>query len=146
MGILQARMLEWVAMPSSRGSSQPRDRTQVSRIAGRFFTVWATREVPVYLQGYNNARTTASAQNRFDRQINKSQCGSCNINSNVTHIVYVIILVNLHKTAKVGIIIPILYQVKLRFRKLRQLTQIRKSQTAGWLKNWSSRLPWWSSG
>ena len=31
-------------MPSSRGSSQPRDRTQVSRIAGRFFTVWATRE------------------------------------------------------------------------------------------------------
>ena len=31
-------------MPSSRGSSQPRDRTQVSRIAGRFFTIWATRE------------------------------------------------------------------------------------------------------
>ena len=39
MGILQARILEWVAMPSSRGSSQPRDRTQVSHIAGRFFTV-----------------------------------------------------------------------------------------------------------
>ena len=38
-GILQARILEWVAMPSSRGSSQPRDRTQVSRIAGRFFTI-----------------------------------------------------------------------------------------------------------
>ena len=33
-GILQARLLEWVTMPSSRGSSQPRDRTQVSRIAG----------------------------------------------------------------------------------------------------------------
>ena len=44
-GILQARILEWVAFPFSRGSSQPRDRTQVSRIAGRFFTVWATREV-----------------------------------------------------------------------------------------------------
>ena len=39
MGILQARMLEWVAMPSSRGPSQPRDRTQVSHIAGRCFTV-----------------------------------------------------------------------------------------------------------
>ena len=39
MGILQARILEWVAMPSSRGTSQPRDRTQVSRIAGRIFTV-----------------------------------------------------------------------------------------------------------
>ena len=44
MWILQARILEWVAMPSSRGSSQPRDRTQVSLIAGRFFTTWATRE------------------------------------------------------------------------------------------------------
>ena len=38
MGILQARILEWVAIPSSRGCSQPRDRTQVSRIAGGFFT------------------------------------------------------------------------------------------------------------
>ena len=37
-GVLQARMLEWVAMPFFRGSSQPRDGTQVSRIAGRFFT------------------------------------------------------------------------------------------------------------
>ena len=43
-GILQARILEWVAMPSSRGSSRPRDRIQVSSIAGRFFTTWATRE------------------------------------------------------------------------------------------------------
>ena len=38
-GILQARILEWVAMPSSRGSSQPRDQTHVSCIAGGFFTV-----------------------------------------------------------------------------------------------------------
>ena len=37
-GILQARILEWVAFPFSRGSSQPRDRTQVSLIAGGFFT------------------------------------------------------------------------------------------------------------
>ena len=43
-GILQARILEWVAFPFSRGSSQPRDQTQVSCIAGRFFTSWATRE------------------------------------------------------------------------------------------------------
>ena len=43
-GILQARILEWVAFPFSRGSSQPRDGTQVSYIAGRFFTSWATRE------------------------------------------------------------------------------------------------------
>ena len=43
-GILQARILDWVAFPFSRGSSQPRDQTQVSHIAGRFFTSWVTRE------------------------------------------------------------------------------------------------------
>ena len=43
-GILQARILKWVAFPFSRGSSQPKDQTQVSHIAGRFFTNWATRE------------------------------------------------------------------------------------------------------
>ena len=48
MGIL-ARILDWVAMPSSRGSSQSRDRTQVSHIAGGFFTIWATREAQVSL-------------------------------------------------------------------------------------------------
>ena len=37
-GILQARILEWVAVPFSRGSSQPRNRTQVSSITGGFFT------------------------------------------------------------------------------------------------------------
>ena len=45
-GILQARILQWVAFPSSRGSSQPRDGTQVSRIAGGFFSSSATREGP----------------------------------------------------------------------------------------------------
>ena len=49
MGILQARILEWVALPSSGGSSQPKDRTQVSRIVGRFFAVWAIREAHVYI-------------------------------------------------------------------------------------------------
>ena len=39
--ILQARILEWIAIPFSRGSSQPRDRNQVSCIAGSFYTVWA---------------------------------------------------------------------------------------------------------
>ena len=47
MGIFLARILEWVAIPFSRGSSQPRDRTQVSCIAGGFFTIRATREAPV---------------------------------------------------------------------------------------------------
>ena len=50
-GILQARILEWVAIPFSRGSSQPRDQTQVSRIAGGFFTSWATKEAQEYWSG-----------------------------------------------------------------------------------------------
>ena len=44
--ILQARILEWVAIPFSRGSSQPRDGTQVSHNADRCFTIWATKEAP----------------------------------------------------------------------------------------------------
>ena len=43
-GISQARILRWVAISSSRGSSQPRDPNRVSWTSGRFFTVWATRE------------------------------------------------------------------------------------------------------
>ena len=43
-GIFQARVLEWVAISFSRVSSQHRDRTWVSHIAGRYFTNWATRE------------------------------------------------------------------------------------------------------
>ena len=43
-GILQVGILEWVAFPLSRGSSQPRDRTQVSHSTSRFFTSWATKE------------------------------------------------------------------------------------------------------
>ena len=52
-GILQARILEWAAFPFSRGSSQPRDQTQVSRIAGRFFTNWAIREAPAFTSSQN---------------------------------------------------------------------------------------------
>ena len=47
-GILQARILKWVAFPFSKGSSQTRDQIQVSLIAGRFSTSWATREVPFW--------------------------------------------------------------------------------------------------
>ena len=57
-GILQARILEWVAFPFSRGSSQPRDQTQVSHIAGRSFTSWATREAHILSE--------SSSENRLD--------------------------------------------------------------------------------
>ena len=47
-GIFQAIVLEWIAISFSRGSSRPRDRTRVSCIVDRRFTVWATREVYIY--------------------------------------------------------------------------------------------------
>ena len=51
-GILQDRILEWVAYPFSRGSPQPRDRTHVFQFAGGFFTFYATGEAQEYWNGY----------------------------------------------------------------------------------------------
>ena len=50
-GILQARILEWIAIPFSRESSQPRDWIQVSHITGEFFTNWGTKEAQEYWSG-----------------------------------------------------------------------------------------------
>ena len=61
-GILQARILEGVAIPFSRVSSQPRNQTRVSRVVGRFLTVQATREAPNSLQTYFNLIMNNSAQ------------------------------------------------------------------------------------
>ena len=49
-GTLQARILEWVAISFSRGSSRPRDWTQVSHITGRCFNLWATREAQYFFE------------------------------------------------------------------------------------------------
>ena len=50
-GILQARIQEWVSFSFSRGSSQAGDLTQISYIAGGFFTTWATSEAQEYCRG-----------------------------------------------------------------------------------------------
>ena len=63
-GLFQVRILEWVAFPFSRGSSQPRDGTQVSDIAGRFFTSWATREAPRILKWVAYSFSSRFAQPR----------------------------------------------------------------------------------
>ena len=52
-GILQARMLKWVAVPFSRGFSQPRYQTWVSWTAGRFLTIWATRETCLHSHSHS---------------------------------------------------------------------------------------------
>ena len=65
-GILQARILEWVAVPFSRGSSQSRDQTQVSHIAGRFFTIWATKEAISLWSGvFNNCQGNCYFQEHY---------------------------------------------------------------------------------
>ena len=73
MGILEARILDWAAMPSSRGSSQTRDQTQVSHIGGGSFTVWATREM------WNSRFTMWNA--RLDESQVKIKIAGRNINN-----------------------------------------------------------------
>ena len=51
MEFSKSRIMEWVAFPFSRRSSKPMDQTQVSRIAGGFFTSWVTKEVQEYWSG-----------------------------------------------------------------------------------------------
>ena len=68
-GILQARKLEWVAFSFSRGSSQPEDQTQVSHIAGGFFTVWTTREA----QATREAQTDNGLTQKHRIKIHQSQ-------------------------------------------------------------------------
>ena len=63
-GILQARILEWVAIPFSRRSSQPREKTRVSCIAGIFFTIWTTREAQDILAWVAYSFSRGSSQPR----------------------------------------------------------------------------------
>ena len=79
-GILQARILEWVAILFSRASSQPRDWTQVSCIAGRFFTIWVTTEarykdryVIISLLGYECLNLKSL---EFKNQLNWTEFGN----------------------------------------------------------------------
>ena len=60
--ILQARILEWVAFPFSKGSFQPRDRTQVSCIAGIVYTSWATREAQECWTGFSSVQSLSHVQ------------------------------------------------------------------------------------
>ena len=60
IGILQVRILEWAVISSCRGSSQPRDQTQVSQIAGRFFTISVTREALIFYHHIYNRQLVGS--------------------------------------------------------------------------------------
>ena len=69
-GILQARILQWVAVTFSRESSQPRDRSQVSHIAGGFLTTWATRKSPVGLEMWSSPDTGLFLPGPFPAMLN----------------------------------------------------------------------------
>ena len=80
-GILQASILKWEAILFSRGSSQPKDQSQVSCIAGRFFTIWATREAP----SSKLAWTNSCGKVRFQEiKINTNSLEVCPWNRHVT--------------------------------------------------------------
>ena len=68
-GILWARILEWVTVSSSRGSSRLWDRTWVSHIAGRFITIWATRESPKQNGGNNKSIDLSLDRPGFNHQV-----------------------------------------------------------------------------
>ena len=73
--ILQARILKWVAMPSTPGASQPRDWIQVSHIAGAFFTVWVTRETldDIMLSEINQSQKDKLCDSTYGRQIDRDR-------------------------------------------------------------------------
>ena len=81
-GILPARVLEWVAISFARGSSWPRDRTQVSCLAGRRFNLWATREALGRAYTWDFSLCTASliwsvhSHERYDPWFFRSTQGS----------------------------------------------------------------------
>ena len=77
--ILQARILEWVAIPFSRGSSQPRDQTWVSCIVGRFFTIWVTREafksfLENVLNSHSESVSVHASEHQWKEYINYGYC------------------------------------------------------------------------
>ena len=67
-GILQTRILEWVAIPFSRGPSWPRDRTWVSHITGRYLTVWATRAACLQYANHQAQNHTSSIWSLYLRR------------------------------------------------------------------------------
>jgi len=91
-GTLQARILEWVAFSFFRGSSQPRDRTEVSRIAGGFFTSWATREAHILKGSINNIVILKEKKISLETDVNKT---------NLYHVSYICLYQITQQTLKV---------------------------------------------
>ena len=72
-GIFQAIVLEWIAISFSRGSSWPRDQTQVSHIVERRLTIWATREVKSYKELHGSSVSMAKSTQTERKNLEKFQ-------------------------------------------------------------------------
>ena len=83
-GILQARILEWVAIRFSRGSSQPRDWTQFSCIATRFFTIWATRKTQGHIKHTIKTREGRKFEERKIKNKGEIVTNGIDINPNIS--------------------------------------------------------------
>ena len=70
-GILQARILKWAAISFSRGSSWPRGQTWVSCTAGRFLTIWATKETTICTKCYSKYFININPSNSYSRSKNE---------------------------------------------------------------------------
>ena len=82
-GLLQARILEWIAFPFSRASSQPRDQTQVS--AGRFFTSWVAREAWTCIKGRVKPAGWISRRRGKDQLIKLHPCTNRRVHRNLVY-------------------------------------------------------------
>ena len=80
-GILQARILEWVVILFSRGTSWPRDQTQDSCIVGRFFIIWATRGNRVALTGNSEERSVQALEKEIPGLARGAERGSWEVES-----------------------------------------------------------------
>ena len=91
--ILQATMLEWIAIPFSRRSSPPRAQTQVSHIAGRIFNIWAPREslmrqllflsCPLYVEKGESQRDGSMCPNLHSHELGQSLNPGCPVSSSM---------------------------------------------------------------
>ena len=109
--ILQARILEWIAIPLSRGSPWPSDQTQVSCIAGRFFTVWVTRETQYKTIEYLRVKNTDRwpSPHPCINTNNNKHCNLCNyhlssvcnpIRYKLSSLVFFFVIINVAQSVK----------------------------------------------
>ena len=142
-GILQARILEWVAF--SRGSSKPRDWTQVSHIAGEFFTSWATREASlIKIKKKKNQGLGKCALFSYPWTIGlyflKAFIFYFSLNKNCFTILFWFLLHN-----KSGIIMHVVWALIQKIKKLKTIDLKTPDMIWGWwiVRGWKGLRPEW---